>query len=160
VQPHPDGWLRRIRRRIVAGYEAVLARSDRFGGLITLFVLQLAVNAGTVAFIVVRAWSAEAVAHANDRTATFAFIPISDVLLIISAFVPSILVVIAVFALRRSRMTALRFFHRGVLLSILFTEVFMFYRNQGAALVVLAFNLFAWACVNVAITRESRAGGS
>jgi hypothetical protein len=45
-----------------------------------------------------------------------------------------------------------------VLLSILFTEVFMFYRNQGAALVVLAFNLFAWACVNVAITRESRTG--
>jgi hypothetical protein len=33
----------------------------------------------------------------------------------------------------------------------------MFYRNQGAALVVLAFNLFAWAFVNVAITRESRA---
>jgi hypothetical protein len=28
------------------------------------------------------------------------------------------------------------------LLSILFTEVFMFYRNQAAALVVLAFNLF------------------
>jgi hypothetical protein len=45
-----------------------------------------------------------------------------------------------------------------VLLSICFTEVFMFYRNQAAALVVLAFNLFAWACVNVVITRESRLG--
>jgi hypothetical protein len=183
VQPHPDGWLRRIRGYVVAGYEAVLARADRFGGLVTLFVLQLVVNAGTVAFIVERAWSAaetdrsrlagssgldcigtavcaaEAIANASDQQgATFASIPMSDVLLIVSTLVPSVLVVIAVFALRRSRMRGLYSFRRAVLLSILFTEVFMFYRNQAAALVVLAFNLFAWACVNVAITRESRAG--
>ena len=56
----------------------------------------------------------------------------------------------------RSRVTALRFFHRGVLLSILFTEVFMFYRNQAAALAVLAFNLFSWACVNVVLTATLR----
>jgi hypothetical protein len=159
VQPHPDGWLRRIRRYVVAGYDAALARADRFGGLVTLFVLQLVVNAGTVAFIVVRAWAAEAVANGSDqRGGTFVIIPISDVLLIVSTLVPSVLVVIAVFALRRSRIKALYLFRRAVLVSILFTEVFMFYRNQGAALVVLAFNLFAWAFVNVAITRESRAG--
>jgi hypothetical protein len=159
VQPHPDGWLRRIRRYVVAGYEAVLARADRFGGLVTLFVLQLVVNAGTVAFIVARAWSAEAVANASDQQGgTFVSIPISDVLLIVSTIIPSVLVVFAVFALRRSRIKALYLFRRAVLLSILFTEVFMFYRNQAAALVVLAFNLFAWAFVNVAITRESRAG--
>ncbi len=159
VQPHPDGWLRRIRRYVVAGYEAVIARADRFGGLVTLFVLQLVVNAGTVAFIVARAWSAEAVASASSQQGgTFVIIPISDVLLIVSTLVPSVLVVIAVFALRRSRIKGLYLFRRAVLLSILFTEVFMFYRNQGAALVVLALNLFAWAFVNVAITRESRTG--
>jgi len=159
VQPHPDGWLRSIRRYVVAGYEAVLARADRFGGLVTLFVLQLVVNAGTVAFIVARAWSAEAVANASDQQGgTFVIIPISDILLIVSTLAPTVLVVIAVFALRRSRMRGLHLFRRAVLLSILFTEVFMFYRNQAAALVVLAFNLFAWACVNVAITRESRTG--
>jgi hypothetical protein len=53
---------------------------------------------------------------------------------------------------------ALRSFHQGVLLSICFTEVFMFYRNEGAALLVLLFNLFAWACVNVVLTRETRSG--
>lgn len=58
--------------------------------------------------------------------------------------------------LPRSRVTALRFFHRGVLLSILFTEVFMFYRNQPGALAVLAFNLFSWACVNVVLTATLR----
>ena len=78
--------------------------------------------------------------------------------MIVSTLIPSVFVVLALSALRRSRMTALRSFHRAVLLSILFTEVFMFYRNQAAALVVLAFNLFAWACVNVAIARESRTG--
>ena len=89
---------------------------------------------------------------------TIGILAISDLLLIGSTLVPSIFVGIAVFALRRSRMTALHFFHRAVLLSICFTEVFMFYRNQAAALVVLAFNLFSWACVNVVISQESRAG--
>ena len=142
VQPRHYGLSRRIRRYVVAGYEFAVARANRFGGLITLFVLQLAVNAGTVALIVVR----------DGNLAT------SDWLLIVSTLVPAIFVGVAVFALRRSRMTALHSFHRGVLLSICFTEVFMFYRNQAAALAVLVFNLFSWACSNVVITRESRAG--
>ena len=149
VQPHPDGWLRRIRRYVVAGYEAVLARANRFGGLITLFVLQLVVNAGTVAVIVAENWSAGTVTEVTRRSVTIGSLAISDFLLIVSTLVPSIFVGIALFALPRSRMTALRFFHRGVLLSILFTEVFIFYRNQAAALLVLAFNLFAWACVTL-----------
>jgi hypothetical protein len=148
---------RRIRRFVVAGYEAVLARSNRFGGLITLFVLQLAVNAGTVALIVVGNWSAGTVNEATTRRAAMiGSLSISDLLLIGSTLVPSIFVGIAVLALRHSRMTALHFFHRAVLLSICFTEVFMFYRNQAAALVVLAFNLFSWACVNVVITATFR----
>jgi hypothetical protein len=159
VQPATNGLPHRIRRYIVAGYEAVLARSNRFGGLISLFVLQLVVNAGTVALIVAGHLSAGIVAEASgQRSGIVGILPISDWLLIGSTLIPSIFVVVAVFALRRSRMTGLHFFHRAVLLSICFTEVFMFYRSQAAALVVLAFNLFAWACVNVVITRESRAG--
>jgi hypothetical protein len=157
VQPPPDGWLRGIRRYVVAGYEAVLARSNRFGGLITLFVLQLAINAGTVALIVVGDLSAGIVAEASgQRGGILGLLPKSDWLLLGATLIPSIFVVIAVIALPRSRMTALRFFHRAVLLSICFTEVFLFYRNQVAALLVLAFNLFSLACVNVAITRETR----
>ena len=159
VQPHPDSWLRRIRRYVVAGYEAVQARANRFGGLITLFILQLVINAGTVALIVAGDLAAGIVADASgQRGGALSILPISVWLLIVSTLIPAILVGIAVYALRQSRMTALRFFHRGVLLSILFTEVFMFYRNQAAALLVLVFNLFAWACANVAITRESRGG--
>jgi hypothetical protein len=159
VQPRTSGLSRRIRRYIVAGYEAVLARANRFGGLITLFVLQLVVNAGTVALIVVGHLSAGIVAEVSgQRSGAFGILPISDWLLIVSTLIPAIFVGIAVYVLRRSRMTALHLFHRAVMLSICFTEVFMFYQNQAAALVVLAFNLFAWACVNVVITRESRVG--
>jgi hypothetical protein len=157
IQPQPHGWLRRIREYVVAGYEAVLARSNRFGGLITLFVLQLVVNAGTVALIVAGNLSAGIVAEASgQRSGALGLLPISDWLLMLSTLIPSIFVVFAVIALRRSRMTGLHSFHRAVLLSICFTEVFVFYRNQAAALLVLAFNLFSLACVNVVITRETR----
>ena len=161
VQPRTNGSLHRIRRYVVAGYVAVLARANRFGGLITLFILQLAINAGTVALIVAGTvvWCRRIVAEASgQRSGMIGLLPTSDWLLIVSTLIPSAFVVVAIFALRRSRMTALHFFHRAVLLSILFTEVFMFYRDQAAALVVLAFNLFSWACINVVLTHESRVG--
>lgn len=159
VQPVTNRLTLGIRRYVVAGYDAVVARANRFGGLVTLFVLQLVINAGMAALIVVGDLSLGigAVA-AGARPGIFGILPISDWLLIVSTAIPSIFVGIAVFALGRSRLMALRSFHRAVLLSICFTEVFMFYRNQGAALVILAFNLFSWACVNVALTQESRAG--
>jgi hypothetical protein len=157
VQPRPHGFTRRIREYVVTGYEAVLARSDRFGGLITLFVLQLAINAGTVAWIVLGDLSAGIVADASgQRRGILDFLPMSDWFLLVATVIPAIFVVIAVIALPRSRMIALRFFHRALLLSICFTEVFLFYRNQAAALIVLAFNLFALASVSVAIGRETR----
>jgi hypothetical protein len=159
VQPRINGSLHRIRRYVVEGYLKVLARANRFGGLITLFILQLAINAGTVALIVAGHLSEGIVAEVSGlRSGLVGLLPTSDWLLIVSTIIPSVFVVVALFALRRSRMTALIFFHRAVLLSILFTEVFMFYRNQAAALVVLAFNLFSWACINVVLTHESRVG--
>ncbi len=157
VQPVPSGFLRSVREYIVTVYEAVLARSNRFGGLVTLFVLQLVGNAGTVALIVVRDLSAGIVAQASvHASGVIGLLPVSDWLLLASTLIPSVFAVVAVVALRNSTMTALHLFHRAVVLSILFTEVFMFYRNQAAALAVLAFNLFSWACVNVVLTRESR----
>jgi hypothetical protein len=157
VHPRPEGLSHHIRRHVVGGYEAVVARANHFGGLVTLFVLQLVINAGTVALIVARDLSAAiAASGAGQRNGIIGEIAVSDWLLIGSTIIPSIFVILAVVTLPRSRVTALRFFHRGVLLSILFTEVFMFYRNQAAALVVLAFNLFSWACVNVVITATLR----
>ena len=157
VQTRPEGPSHRIRRYVIAGYDAVVARANHFGGLVTLFVLQLVINAGTVALIVGRDVSAAiAATNSAQHDGMIGEIAVSDWLLIGSTLIPSIFVLLAIATLPRSRMTALRSFQRGVLLSILFTEVFLFYRNQVAALAVLAFNLFAWACVNVVITSTSR----
>jgi hypothetical protein len=46
-----------------------------------------------------------------------------------------------ILALRRSRQSALRLFQRSILISVFVTQVFMFYRSQWEALVVLGFNL-------------------
>lgn len=157
VQPKSEGLSHRIRIYIIARYGAALARSNRFGGLTTLFILHLAVNAGTVALAGVEYWSAGTLTHPAGGEG-LGIIPMSDWLLIGSTVMSAVFVSIAVIVIRRSRITALHSFHRAVLISICFTEVFMFYRNQYAALAMLAFNLFSWACVNVVITRESRAG--
>jgi len=161
VQPRREGLSRHVRRYVVAGYEAVVARANHFGGLVTLFVLQLVVNAGTVALIVGRDVSAAiASSNAGQPNGMLARVAVHDWLLIGSTIIPSAFVILAVVILPRSRVTALRLFHRGVLLSILFTEVFMFYRNQAAALAVLAFNLFSWACVNVVLRATLRSESS
>ena len=161
VQPRPEGLSHYIRRYVVMGYEAVVARANHFGGLVTLFVVQLVVNAGTVALIVGRDVSAAiAAADAGQPNGMIGRVAVHDWLLIGSTIIPSAFVILAVVTLPRSRVTALRLFHRGVLLSILFTEVFMFYRNQAAALAVLAFNLFSWACVNVVLTATLRSDSS
>jgi hypothetical protein len=152
VQPRKEGLSHQIRRYVIDGYQAVLARANHFGGLITLFVLQLVINAGTVTLIVVRDVSNEIVGTGGGISR----LPVSDWLLILATIIPTIFVILAIVSLPRSRLTALRFFHRGVLLSILFTQVFMFYRFQATALAVLAFNLFSWACVNVVLTATLR----
>ena len=161
VQSRPEGPSHRIRRYVIAGYDAVVARANHFGGLVTLFVLQLVINAGTVALIVGRDVSAAiAASNSAQHNGMIGELAVSDWLLIGSTIIPSIFVIIAIVTLPRSRLTALRLFQRGVLLSILFTEVFLFYRNQGAALAVLAFNLFSWGCINVVLTASLRHEGS
>jgi hypothetical protein len=157
VQPRPEGLSHHIRRYMIAGYAVVVARANHLGGVVSLFILQLVINAGTVALIVARdVATGIATSDVGQRTGMIERLAVSDWLLVASTIIPSIFVVLAVATLARSRLAALRFFHRGVLLSILFTEVFMFYRNQGAALAVLAFNLFSWACVNVVLRATLR----
>ena len=157
VQPHTDGWTHHIRRYVVMGYDAVVARANHFGGLVTLYVLQHVINVGTVSLIVLRDFSASGIADAAERhEGIFSYLPVSDWLLIGATIIPTVFVILAALTLPRSRLTSLRLFHRGVMLSILFTEVFMFYRNQSAALVVLVFNLFSWACVSVVLTTTLR----
>jgi hypothetical protein len=59
-------------------------------------------------------------------------------------------------ALRRSRQTALRQFHRSILVSVFVTQVFMFYRSQWDALVVLGFNLLVLVALGYMRSHEEQ----
>lgn len=59
-------------------------------------------------------------------------------------------------ALRRSRQRALRLFHRSILISVFVTQVFMFYRSQWDALVVLAFNLLVLVALGYMRSHEEQ----
>jgi hypothetical protein len=61
-------------------------------------------------------------------------------------------------ALRRSRTAALRLFQRSILVSIFITQVFMFYRSQWEALVVLAFNLLVLLALEYMLAHEEEEG--
>jgi Ca2+/Na+ antiporter len=59
-------------------------------------------------------------------------------------------------ALRRSRQRALRLFHRSILISVFVTQVFMFYRSQWDALVVLGFNLLVLVALGYMRSHEEQ----
>jgi hypothetical protein len=62
-----------------------------------------------------------------------------------------------IIALQRSRQAALRLFQRSILISVFVTQVFMFYRSQWEALVVLAFNLLVLLALGYMRSHEQEA---
>jgi hypothetical protein len=73
---------------------------------------------------------------------------------IVSTVVAGVLVVLGVLRLRRSRLAAYRMFLRAVLMSLLVSQVFAFYREQWAGLVGLGLGLLVWAAVRYLIAEE------
>ena len=71
-----------------------------------------------------------------------------------STIVGALLVARGVFALRRSRLEAYRWFQRGLLVWILVTQVFVFYSSQLGGLVGLAVDLVAYGSLRYAIGQE------
>jgi hypothetical protein len=71
-------------------------------------------------------------------------------------------ILLGVLRMRRSRLQAYRMFERAVLASILLVQVFVFYREQFAALVGLTFNVLLLAALRIMIgfEEERAAGGS
>jgi len=63
-------------------------------------------------------------------------------------------ILLGVLRMRRSRLEAYRMFERAVLTSILLVEVFVFYREQFAALTGLALNLVLLATLRIMIKFE------
>jgi hypothetical protein len=153
----PPGLVDRLRAAAAAGYRR-LATHPAFGrALVAFFVAQLALKLVTVAVLAVRSDSARTLAA---RLALLSWsgdtLALAEWLQIASSLASALLVAVGVALLGRSRERALRMFHRSILVSIFLTQVFMFYREQWAALLVLAFNVAVLVALN--FVREHEAG--
>lgn len=75
---------------------------------------------------------------------------------IFSSILSGVFVFLGVYMIRKSRLSAYRMFERSVLVSILLTYVFIFYKEQFAALVGLSFNLLILFGIRILIKKEER----
>ena len=73
---------------------------------------------------------------------------------IFSSLLSGVFVILGVYYMRKSRLTAYQMFERSVLVSILLTYVFIFYKEQFAALTGLAFNILILIGLRVMIRKE------
>jgi hypothetical protein len=73
---------------------------------------------------------------------------------VVSTLAAGVLIVIGAFLLPRSRLSALRWFERGLLVEILVTQVFVFQQHQLGGLVGLTWTIIVWLLVRSAIRAE------
>jgi hypothetical protein len=137
----PPGWWRRFQVRARAWYVAWSHRRS-FTIVIEVFFLLLAVS--TLGGAIGVSVDGAGITKPSERVAT------------IAATVAGILVLIGIVRLRKSRLAALRWFDRALLIWILVVQVYMFRQEQFAAVLGLAVDLFIWAMVRSAIGIEER----
>lgn len=77
---------------------------------------------------------------------------------LVASIVSAAFVVIGLFYMRRSRLQAYRWFLRAVLISLLITQLFVFYHDQFTALNGLAVDLLFYVALRYMIRREEHPG--
>ena len=142
VPSRPTGRLERAAAELLRQYRLLTRRPLFWRMLVLFFVAQVGVKLAHAAILI---WHPEAgtslfarVAFMSPRLDDYA---LPEQLQLGSSLVSAGLVGAGIAALRRSRPAALRLFERSILVSVFVTQVFMFYRSQWEALVVLGFNL-------------------
>jgi len=149
------GVAARWRARGAAFYRRITGHPWFTRGLVGFFIAQLAVGGLFVVLLLdPRAharlqrihWPRTVHAHATDGFAGTA--------LVCSSILATVFVGAGVFLIRRSRLRGYRMFQRSILVTLLFGEVFLFYREQWGALIGLAFNLLLFGALRLMIEAE------
>lgn len=158
IPSQSPGVYLRAKRRFGKFYEGVAGSRYFSAGITVFFVLQLLVTLGYVAIITLfigfgkeRIMNMKALEHITIRFDGLTFV---DEARIFSSLLSGVFVVLGVYYLRRSRLLSLRMFEWSVLVSILLTYVFIFYKEQFAALAGLSFNLLILAGLRIMIRKE------
>jgi hypothetical protein len=138
----PPGTAERAAAELLRRYRQLTRRPLFWRALVLFFAAQIAVKLLHVGILV---WYPEAgtslaarLAFMSRRVDDYA---LPEWLQLGSSLLSAGFVAGGILALRRSRQSALRMFQRSILISVFVTQVFMFYRSQWEALVVLGFNL-------------------
>jgi hypothetical protein len=142
----PDSQMRcsyiALRERLAGYYEQMVIHPSFNNVFGSVFITYAVVQIVSIAAIVTLSTSTEAIGPAIQAT---------------SAFLSSLCMVIGVLRFSVSRLVAYRWFHRGLLISIFVTQVFLFLEHELAALLGLGANLLLYVTVQYMIRRE-RAG--
>jgi hypothetical protein len=153
--PHPHP-LVRLKNSVTRRYFQVASRREFHKLVIGFFLVQLGLKFLQVASILI--WPetpidlTRVLPQAQQVVEGLRFV---DWAQLASSGLSAVLVAIGIYRLRFSRLKAFQMFQRSIMVSIFITQVFMFYRDEWAALSVLAFNLLVLATLNMIIELES-----
>ena len=138
----PPSRLRRLRTAIRTRYEA-WAHTRSFTTIINVFFIFVAV--GTVGEVVGLSLDGPGIKRPSEKLAS------------IAASVAGIFIVIGVVRLRKSLLSAYRWFDRALLIWILVVQVYLFADRQFEAILGLAVDVVMWVMVRSAIAVEEQA---
>lgn len=145
--PDPDPSLpTRLSRRVARGYTWLA--SQRW------FLTLVLVVAGLSALFSLRELTVTLLADAGSPSLRL-YLESTAGFLLIANLIAGVLLLIGLFHLRRSRLTAYHWFRRAVLVSLLVAQPLAFYAQQWTALIGLALNLVLLSAIEFAIARES-----
>ena len=144
------------RRRIIGGYRRLAVTKQFTRGLLIFFVAQLAVKLAHLG-VIWFGWSAPhgLVLRLQDPWSTTSEgSALLGSLLLGASLLQTILVSLGLIKLKKSRLDAFRMFQRSILVSILFSQVLLFYRDQWVGLIGLGFNVLLFAALRFMIRFE------
>lgn len=136
---HDPGWFERSGRSLRRRY---LRFTESGAFVVIVDVLLLVIAVGKVL---------TAVSLALDHGGVHGFAEWASV---VSSLVAGALLVIGAIRLRHSRISAYRWFDRGLLVEILVTQVFVFQQRQLAGLIGLTYTIVIWLLVRSAMRAE------
>ena len=150
-------WLPRLRDTVLAGYRRLASQPLFPKAVVAFFVAQL-----TLRFVYVVAMIFVVHLHGDADHAPLSArvmtrlnaLTISEWGQLASSLLSGVLVALGGVRIRWSRIDAYRWFLRSTLVSIFLTQLFIFYRQQFAALAGLFFNILVFGALRFMIERE------
>jgi hypothetical protein len=153
----PAGRLELAAAELLRQYRRLTRRAAFWQALVLFFAAQVVVKLLHVAILVLYPEAGSSLparlAFMSRRIDDYA---LPEWLQLGSSLLSAAFVGAGIVALRRSRQAALRLFQRSILLSVFVTQVFMFYRSQWEALLVLGFNLLVLVALGYMRSHEEQ----